>query len=103
MGRSATFQMIVSLPLSMLRSIKGNSQTGSQEEEEQSDALDDHGGDHARTDAQSDNTGREVAALKLVDQRCQKHRAGSSERVTQRDRAAVDVDLAVIDVESLHE
>ncbi len=48
---------------------------------------------HAVADAQGDRGAAQVAALELVEHGGEQHRAGGAERVAQRDRAAVDVDL----------
>src|SRR5271165_7035803 len=64
--------------------------------------FDDGGGAHAAADAQRDQRGRFVAALEFVEHGAQNHRAGGAERMAERDRPAVDVDLGVVDVEGLH-
>ena len=58
-----------------------------------SDALDDGGDAHAAADAERGQAVALVAALELVDQGAEDHRAGRAERVAHGDRAAVDVDL----------
>src|ERR1700744_1188426 len=66
-------------------------------------ALDDSRGAHAGADDERDEGGLLTGALQLVDDRADEHRAGRTERVTERDRAAVHVDLGGIDVERLQE
>src|SRR3954447_24037137 len=68
-----------------------------------SDALDDGGDAHAAADAERGQAALQVAALELVDQRAEDHRAGGAQRVAHRDGAAVDVDLLVVQVEVAHE
>src|SRR5262245_4455233 len=63
--------------------------------------LDDGRGAHAAADAQGHQRGRLVGALELVEHGAEDHRAGRAERMTERDRAAIDVDLGVVDVERL--
>src|ERR1700744_5036879 len=64
-------------------------------------ALDDRGGTHAAADAQRDQRGLFVAALEFVEHGAENHRTGCAERMAERDRAAVDVDLGVVDIEGL--
>src|SRR5690242_13020885 len=66
------------------------------------DAFDDGRGAHAATDAQRDQCGRFVGAFQFVQHRAQYHRAGSAERMAQRDSSAIDVDPGVVDIEGLH-
>src|ERR1700759_3900214 len=61
--------------------------------------LDDRGGTHAAADAQRDQRGLFVAALEYVDHGAENPRPGCAERMAERDRAAVDVDLGVVDIE----
>src|SRR4051794_14635062 len=68
-----------------------------------SDELDDGGDTHAAADAQRGEAPAQVAALELVDQGPEDHRAGRAERVAHRDRAAVDVGDLVTDVQVAHE
>src|SRR5215211_4942160 len=63
--------------------------------------LDDGGGAHAAADAQRHQRRRFVGALELVEHGAQNHRAGGAERMAERDRTAIDVDLGVVDVKSL--
>ena len=67
------------------------------------DALHDRRHAHAAADAQRREAVAQVACLELVDQRAEDHRAGGAQRVAQRDRAAVHVDLLVRDAQVLHE
>ena len=53
------------------------------------------GAAHAAADAQRDQRATRVAALELVDHGAGDHRAGSAQRVADRDGAAVDVELLV--------
>src|ERR1700744_1588986 len=64
-------------------------------------ALDDRGSTHAAADAQRDQRGRLVAALEFVEHGAENHRAGCAERMAERDRSTIDVDLGVIDFERL--
>src|SRR3984885_15642061 len=66
-----------------------------------SDALDDRRGAHAPADAQRDERRALAGALELVERRAEDHRAGCAQRMAHGDRAAVDVDLAVVEVERL--
>src|SRR4051794_21282760 len=66
------------------------------------DAFDDGRGAHAAADAQRDQRRRLVGALQFVEHGAQYHGAGSTERMAERDRAAIDVDLGAIDIEGLH-
>src|SRR5690348_1761517 len=65
------------------------------------DPLDDRRGAHAAADAQRHQRGLFVGALQFVEHGAQDHRAGRTERMAERDRAAIDVDLGVVDVEGL--
>src|SRR3954453_16753260 len=64
-----------------------------------SNPLDDGRGAHAAADAQRHQRGRLVGALEFVEHGAQDHRAGRAKRMAKRDRAAVDVDLGIVDVE----
>src|SRR5689334_8645238 len=86
-------------PLARARFARAPSPAGGEGKE--SDPLDDRGGTHAAADAERDERSRFVAALELVEHGAQNHRAGCAERMTERDRAAIDVDLVVVDVEGL--
>src|SRR5271166_1279557 len=68
-----------------------------------SDAFDDRGGAHAAADAKGDERGALAGPLEFVERGAEDHCAGRAERVAHSDGAAVDVDLARVDVESLHE
>src|ERR1700689_3489275 len=57
------------------------------------EAFEDGGDAHAAADAQGDERSARVAALELVDDGGDEHRAGGAERMTHRDRAAIDVDV----------
>src|ERR1700728_3385569 len=57
------------------------------------EALEDGGDAHAAADAQGDERPPRAAALELVDDGGDEHRAGGAEGVAHRDRAAVDVDV----------
>src|SRR4029079_13305213 len=57
---------------------------------------------HAAADAQGGQAPAKVAALQLVDQGAEDHRAGGAERVAHGDGAAVDVGLLVGDPHVLH-
>ena len=61
--------------------------------------LDDGRGAHAAADAQRDQRSRFVGALEFVEHGTENHRTGSAERMAERDRAAIDVDLGGVDVE----
>src|SRR5262249_47845374 len=63
--------------------------------------FDDRGGAHAAADAQGDQRRGLVGALKLVEHGAEDHRTGRPERMAKRDRAAIDVDLVVVDFEGL--
>src|SRR5579871_5174820 len=64
--------------------------------------LDDGRGAHAAADTQRHQRGLLVGALELVEHGAQNHRAGSAERMAERDRAAIDIDLGIVDVECLN-
>ena len=66
-------------------------------------SFDDGGDAHAAADAQRAEPRFEPAPLQLVEQRAEQHRAGGAERVAERDRAAVDVDLLVRHAHLAHE
>src|SRR5271165_212761 len=68
-----------------------------------SHAFDDRGGAHAAADAQGDERRALAGALEFIERGAEDHRSRRAERVAHRDRPAVDVDLARIDVESLAE
>src|SRR6516162_10879166 len=57
-------------------------------------ALDAHGDAHAAADAQRGEAFLGVALLHFVEQRDQHARAGRSDRMANRDRTTVDIDLA---------
>src|ERR1700733_11900447 len=57
------------------------------------EAFEDGGDAHAAADAQGDERSARVAALELVDDGGDEHRAGGAERMAHRDRAAVNVDV----------
>src|SRR5258707_10772475 len=61
-----------------------------------SDAFDDGGDAHAGTDAQGGQRGGLAGALQLVQGRAQDDGARGTQRVAQRDRAAVDVDAIAL-------
>src|SRR4051812_4313743 len=69
----------------------------------QSDELDDRGDPHPAADAQRGEAASEVAALELVDEGAEQHRAGRAEWVAHGDGAAVDVGDLVGDPHVLHE
>src|ERR1700742_1468877 len=56
---------------------------------------------HAAADAQRHQRGLFVGALELVEHGAEDHRAGGAQRMAERDRAAIDVDLGIVDVEGL--
>src|SRR3954467_12447899 len=64
-------------------------------------ACDAHGDSHAAADAQSGEALLGIALLHFVQQRDQHAGAGSADRVADRDRAAIDVDLGRIPAEVL--
>src|SRR5882724_9562811 len=64
-------------------------------------ARDAHGDAHAAADAQRREPLLRVAASHLVEQRHQDARARGPDRVTERDRAAIDVDLRRVPAEIL--
>src|SRR5262245_41461906 len=64
-------------------------------------ALDDGSGSHAAANAQRHQRRLLVGALELVEHGAEDHRAGGAERMAERNRAAVDVDLGIVDVEGL--
>src|SRR5580658_4729609 len=68
------------------------------EGEEELDSLDDRRGAHAAADAQRDQGGRLVGALEFVEHGAEDHRTGGAERMAERDGAAIDVDLRLVDV-----
>src|SRR5712672_1835285 len=65
------------------------------------DSFNDRCGAHAAADAQRYQRGRLVGAFEFVEHGAEDHRAGGAERMAERDRAAIDVDLGVVDVERL--
>ena len=65
--------------------------------------FDDGGDAHAAAHAQRGQAVAQLAAMQLVDQRVQDHRAGGAQRVAHGDGAAVDVDLVVRHAHVLHE
>src|SRR5450631_212913 len=67
-----------------------------------SNPFDDGRGAHAAADAQRDQRGRFVGALEFVEHGAENHRTGGAERMAERDGAAIDIDLGVVDVEFLH-
>src|SRR6185437_1228135 len=66
-----------------------------------SNPFDDGRRSHAAADAQRDQRGRFVGALEFVEHGAEDHRAGGAERMTECDRAAIDVDPGGVDVEGL--
>src|SRR5262245_8319877 len=64
-------------------------------------SLDAHGDAHAAADAQSGKAFLGVALLHLIEQRHQDARAGGADRMAERDRAAIDVDLAGVPAQIL--
>src|SRR6266704_2920777 len=58
--------------------------------------LDDRRGAHAAADAQRDQRGRFVGALEFVKHGAENHGTGGAERMAERDRAAIDVDLGIV-------
>src|SRR5271156_2938812 len=68
-----------------------------------SDAFDDRGGAHAAADAKRDERSALAGALEFVERGAKDHRSRGAERMAHGDRAAVDVDLARVDVERLKE
>src|SRR6516165_4232005 len=66
-----------------------------------SDPFDDRRRSHAAADAERYQRSRLVGALELVEHGPQNHRSRRAQRMAQRDRAAVDVDLGIVDVEGL--
>src|SRR5689334_19334691 len=64
-----------------------------------SDSLDQGRDAHAAADAQGHHGPARLAPLQLVDHRADEHGAGRAERVAHGDRAAVDVQLVVRDVQ----
>src|SRR3984885_6637963 len=65
------------------------------------EAFEDGGDAHAAADAQGDERPPRGAALELVDDGGDEHRAGGAERMAHRDRAAVDVDVLLGQVQVL--
>src|ERR1700733_13547110 len=63
--------------------------------------LDAHGDAHAAADAERGKALLGVALLHLVQQRHQHARPGGTDRMADRDRAAIDVDLGEIPAEVL--
>src|SRR6202790_1466734 len=66
-----------------------------------SNSFDDRRRPHAAADAQRDQRGRLVGALEFIEHGAENHRARCAERMAERDGAAVDVDLGIVDVERL--
>src|ERR1700688_1869153 len=66
-----------------------------------SNSLDDRRGAHAAADAQRHQGCGLVGALELVEHGAENHRARRAERMAERDGAAIDVDLRIVDVEGL--
>src|ERR1700704_4458824 len=62
-------------------------------------SFDNRRGAHAAADAQRHQRGRLVGALEFVEHGAEDHRAGSTQGMAERDGAAIDVDLGVVDVE----
>src|SRR5438270_2613613 len=60
-----------------------------------------HGDAHAATDAQRGKTLLGIAFLHFVEQRYENARAGGADRMADRNRAAVDVDLRGVPTEVL--
>src|ERR1700730_6028557 len=67
----------------------------------ESNSFDDRRRPHAAADAQRDQRGRLVGALEFIEHGAENHRARCAERMAERDGAAVDVDLGIVDVERL--
>jgi len=55
---------------------------------------------HAAADAQRDHA-VDLSVRSIRRARCPDHRAGGAKRMAERDRAAIDVDLGIVDVEGL--
>src|SRR5262245_11453639 len=66
-------------------------------------ALDDDRRGHAATGAHRDEGTLLVAALQLVERGADEDRPGGPDRMAERHRPAVDVDLVAIEVEVAHE
>src|SRR6516165_385874 len=66
-----------------------------------SNPLDDRRGPHPGADAQGDQRGAAPGPLQLVEHGAEDHRTGGAERVSHRDRTAIDVDLLRIELEQL--
>jgi len=62
-----------------------------------SNALDNGGRTHTRTDAKRRETGAEIASFHLIEQGAKNHRARRTERMTHGDGATIDVDFIVRD------
>ena len=67
------------------------------------DPLDDDRRGHAAGGAHGDQAALEAAALELVEHRADQDRAGRPDRMAERDRPAVDVDLVAVELEVAHE
>src|SRR3546814_19736821 len=68
-----------------------------------SHAFDDRGRCHAAARAEGHQPGRKIAPLEFIEQGPDQDRAGSANRMTQRDRSSSDIHLCMIDVELTHE
>ena len=68
-----------------------------------SNPFDDGGDAHAGGDAERHQGGGLVGALQFVEHGAEDHRAGGAERMAHGDRAAIDVEDRVVDVEGLLE
>src|ERR1700749_481520 len=66
-----------------------------------SDALDDRGRAHAAADAEGDERRALAGPFKLVERGAEDHCAGRAKRMAHRDRAAIDIDPALVEVERL--
>src|SRR6202030_2601451 len=66
-----------------------------------SDSFDDRRGAHAAADAQRHQRSLLIGALEFVEHGAEDHRTRCPQRMAERNRAAIDVDLGVVDVEGL--
>src|SRR3546814_6582823 len=64
-----------------------------------SDTLDDDRRRHAAGGAHGDQAALQVTALQLVEHGADQDRASRADRMAERDRAAVDVDLVAVDLQ----
>src|SRR3989442_12846066 len=67
------------------------------------DALDNRCYSHAPTNAQSNQRGRKITSLKLVESCTWKHRSSSPQRVPQRNRTAIDIHFLALDFQVAHD